>query len=62
MIGCGMALYEYEDEFTAKMIMNGKFISKECKFKYQPRMIDGLTTLVLDSHGEVKVESIVERE
>lgn len=62
MIGCEMALYEHANEFTAKMIINGKFVSKECEFEYQPRMINGLTTLAIDSRGKIKVESIVERE
>jgi len=52
----------YGDTFTAKLLVNGKLITKTYEVKFGPGADGGLTTLAIDHQGEMSVESVVARQ
>ena len=62
MIGCEMELDDrFQNQFSAKMIINGQIVKRDFEVEFGPGMNKGLTTLAINSRGEMTVESVVER-
>ncbi len=63
VIGCPMGLdSRHDDSFSVKMLLDGKIEKRTFTLEFDSRMNKGLTTLAINHRGEMKVESIVERE